>query len=166
MPALSIEAYFDGCCEPRNPGGTAAWGAYIVINKELVWEGSAIIGHGKGMTNNLAEHAGCLAILQWLHDNGLNDGVDDIIIHGDSMLVIKQMSGEWKIQNGMYIKTARQSRELLKQFVKQPRFKWVPREQNESADRLAKSHMTLDYRLQSSPICLIPVAFAVVAFLT
>ena len=32
------KAYFDGSCGPRNPGGTAAYGAVIFRQQERIWK--------------------------------------------------------------------------------------------------------------------------------
>lgn len=37
-----IEAFFDGCCEPVNPGGTAAYGAVILKDGKKIWEASEL----------------------------------------------------------------------------------------------------------------------------
>jgi ribonuclease HI len=62
-----IEAWFDGCCEPINPGGMASYGAFVKIGSETVWECSEIYipvaGREKETLNNLAEYSGLIAIL-------------------------------------------------------------------------------------------------------
>jgi len=37
-----ISCFFDGCCEPVNPGGTASYGAVIFIAGKRVWECSEL----------------------------------------------------------------------------------------------------------------------------
>ena len=53
-------AYFDGTCQP-NPGGTAAYGAVIYKDDELVCECPGIYrpepGHERETSSNLAELA-------------------------------------------------------------------------------------------------------------
>lgn len=136
-----IEAWFDGSCGPNNPGGTAAFGAFAKLGAEVVWEKSVVIGSGHGMTNNLAEHAGCLAILEWLIEFG--GGRTRAVIFGDSKLVIEQIGGRWKIRRGSYVEMALRSRSVLTKFVVKPRFVWIPREQNKIADALSKAHLEM-----------------------
>ena len=66
-PAMKIVAYFDGACEPINPGGYAAFGAVIFIDGVRIWESSKLfvpqIGREEETSNNVAEYAGFIAIL-------------------------------------------------------------------------------------------------------
>jgi ribonuclease HI len=66
-PAMKIVAYFDGACEPINPGGYAAFGAVIFIDGVQVWKSSTLFVPQKGReeetSNNVAEYAGFIAIL-------------------------------------------------------------------------------------------------------
>ncbi len=134
-----IEAYFDGCCEPVNPGGTAAYGAVIFINGVKVWQGSQIFLPASGQTsNNIAEYSGFKAILEYLLTNGLNN--EPIEIRGDSNLVIQQMFGSWRIKQGIYVPLALECRSLLEKFS-QIKGRWIPREENTFADELSKKRL-------------------------
>jgi len=130
-----IECFFDGCCEPINPGGTAAYGVVIYKNGEKIWEDSKIVGSGKGISNNVAEYAGFKAILKYLLDHELNKS--QIIAYGDSMMVVKQMAGAWRIKAGAYVELALECQDMLRHF---PYLvgKWIPREKNYLADELSK----------------------------
>jgi len=128
-------AYFDGACEPINPGGTASYGAVIYEDDEKVWECSEIYGTGKLMSNNVAEYAALIAVLEWFIEHDLC--ALEIIVRGDSKLVIEQMFGSWKIKSGLYTELAHKARELLTKFAK-IQGEWIPRDRNEVADRLSK----------------------------
>jgi ribonuclease HI len=149
-----IECFFDGCCEPINPGGTAAYGVVIFQEygrpntRSLIFNESKIFrpikGREKETSNNVAEYSGFEAILRFLLENKLNE--EAIIVHGDSRLVICQMfvacgyRKRWRILGGLYTPIALRCRELLKQF---PRIKgeWIPREENNLADELSKAEL-------------------------
>jgi ribonuclease HI len=137
-----IKAFFDGCCEPVNPGGIASYGAVIFIDDVRVWECSEIFypekGKEKETSNNVAEYLGFLAILQYLLDNNLHK--EYIIIHGDSKLVIEQMKGEWRMVKGFYKTHALKAKELFKQF-KKTKLEWIPRDKNDIADELSKAEL-------------------------
>src|SRR6185437_8524734 len=94
-----IKAYFDGCCEPVNPGGTASFGAVVFISDKRAWECSKIFyptkGKEKETSNNVAEYCGFISILEYLLENQLHN--ENIEIFGDSKLVIEQMKGKWKM---------------------------------------------------------------------
>ena len=60
---LLIEAWFDGVCEPINPGGHAAYGAMMRRNGKIFWQVARHVGRGSKMSNNVAEYSAVLAIL-------------------------------------------------------------------------------------------------------
>ena len=111
-----IRCFFDGACEPTNPGGTASYGAVILRNEEVIHEASEIFFPQKGReretSNNVAEYSGFRHILKWLIAQGLNGQC--IEIRGDSNLVIQQMFGSWRIKQGFYVPIAKECRDLLK----------------------------------------------------
>jgi len=53
-----IKAYFDGCCEPVNPGGTASYGVAIFRDNKLIWKDSKLFkpipGKEKETSNNVS----------------------------------------------------------------------------------------------------------------
>lgn len=136
-----IRCFFDGACEPVNPGGVASFGAVIFKDGKKIWESSDIMfpeDEGRRITtsNNVAEYKGLQAILVRLHFLGAFN--EEIIIMGDSKLVIKQMRGEWRIRQGIYVPFAKECRNLLQRF-KRVKFQWIPREENGLADNLSKA---------------------------
>lgn len=155
-----IRCFFDGCCEPINPGGTASYGVVIVKESGLasfsvLREASEIFypqkGREKQTSNNLAEYSGFRHILQWLIEQGLNGHC--IEIRGDSNLVIQQMFGSWRIKQGFYVPIALECHELLKKFPN-IRGKWIPREENSLADKLSKAELLkagVKFRIQPEP---------------
>jgi ribonuclease HI len=134
-------AYFDGACEPINPGGTASYGAVILKENERVWECSELYqppaGKERETSHNLAEYSGFIAILRWFAESALFDA--EILIRGDSKMVIEQMFGTWKINQGKkYTDVGLQARELLQGFSN-IRGEWIPRATNGLADELSKA---------------------------
>jgi ribonuclease HI len=128
-----ITIYFDGLCYPKNPGGVAAYGYLVYRDEELLWKGFGGVGQGRGMTNNVAEYEGLKAAALWLVDEGIED---KIVIKGDSELVIKQMKGQYKVSSSTSKKYVPEIRKLLE--GKDVVFAWVPREENEEADKLSR----------------------------
>ncbi len=128
-----ITIYFDGLCYPKNPGGVAAYGYLVYRDEELLWKGFGGVGQGRGMTNNVAEYEGLKAAAQWLVDEGIED---KIVIKGDSELVIKQMKGQYKVSSATSKKYVPEIKKLLE--GKDVSLAWVPREENEEADRLSR----------------------------
>lgn len=147
-----FEAWFDGCCEPINPGGTASYGAVIFENGQRVWDCSKIFypvkGRERETSNNVAEYAGFIAILDWFIENGKTS--EAILVHGDSKLVIEQCFGTWRIKRGHYVPLAHEAKEKIKGF-RQLVGKWIPRDQNEIADELSKAELVkagVEFRIQ------------------
>lgn len=137
---MKIICHFDGSCEPFNPGGRMGIGVSINIdgNKH---DYSESFPEADDNSNNVAEYSALSYILYYLEKENITEA--DVTIIGDSMLVIQQMSGRWKIKNGMYAQSARQCRDKLVELADnypelKISFKWVRREENEYADTLSK----------------------------
>ncbi len=137
-----IQAYFDGSCGPVNPGGTAAFGAVVYKDGQRVWECSQIFqplpGEEQLTSNNVAEYCGLLALLNYFLENKMRE--EQIVVRGDSNLVIQQMNGRWKIKKGFYLPVALEAQRKVKDFSN-IHFEWIPREQNELADELSKQEL-------------------------
>ncbi len=130
-----ISAWFDGACEPRNPGGHASWGIVVEINGEVTVERSDYVGFGPSMSNNVAEYCGCIAALE---EVAKLEG--RALLLGDSQFVVYQMSGRWKARGGLYLPYFERAQKLLQSIGKnRVEFRWVPRLQNERADQLSKA---------------------------
>ena len=134
---VEINCWYDGACEPFNPGGNGSYGAIIKINNYAIFKESAFIGRGISISSNVAEYAGALAILKKLISLGLNRKF--ITIHGDNRMSILQMSGQWKSKKGLYRQNYLEAIDLIKSFPS-IKFKWIPREDNIEADALSKSY--------------------------
>lgn len=130
-----IEAFFDGLCEPKNPGGVATFGFVVFRNGKRLHEGSglAAVPYSEGATNNVAEYTGVLKTLEWLLEQGLEK--EKVVVRGDSELVIKQLKGEYKVKSPLLAPLYRKTRELSLRFGAL-RFEHVPREENREADKL------------------------------
>jgi len=128
-----ITVHFDGLCHPRNPGGVAAYGYLIRRDGELIHQGLGVVGEGEGMTNNVAEYEALKAAAQWLKDSGIEDRVT---VKGDSLLVIKQMKGEWKVRSATSRRYLPEIRTLL--TGRDVSFVWINREENQEADELSR----------------------------
>jgi len=85
------------------------------------------------MTNNVAEYEALLAAARWLVDEGIEE---EIVIKGDSELVIKQMRGEYRVSSATSKKYVPEIKSLLQ--GKDVSFSWVPREENQEADLLSR----------------------------
>ena len=152
MENSNIECFWDGCCEPINPGGTAAYGAVVFRDGKRTWETSKVFkpqpGHERETSNNVAEYLGFIAMLEYLISR--NWQREAIRVSGDSRLVIEQMFGRWRIKQGFYVQHAHKARNLLRHFTNIVG-RWIPRDDNDIADELSKRELKragVEFKLQ------------------
>lgn len=111
-----------------NPGPA---GAGLVIKDE---NGNVLLEHGQYLgetTNNVAEYSALIEALKF----SKSLGGTDLHISMDSELIVKQMSGEYKIKQPHLQELATNVRGLLAEF-NSFEFKHILREYNKEADRM------------------------------
>lgn len=119
--------YTDGGA--RGNPGPAGFGALLFNeNGELI---DFTGGYGEHATNNFAEYSALLLGLKLAQKKG----VTDLECRLDSELVVKQIKGEYKIKDGNIKNFYKKINDLLKNF-NTIRFKHIPREENQHADRM------------------------------
>ena len=132
--------YFDGAVEPKNPGGHVGYGFYIEDRDgNIVADGSFYEEEDEHNTNNYAEHMGALEGMLKLKEiiKKRNSKKLSVKICGDSMLVIKQLIGKWRIKQGYYVGAATKGYQVareLEELTENVFFNWIPRELNFLAD--------------------------------
>ena len=127
-----ITAYFDGGA--RGNPGPAGYGVFIVDDEgKPIAELSGAIGIA---TNNVAEYNGLIAALEW----AVERGVSALHVRGDSLLLIEQMRGNYKVKNEG-LKPLHMKARMLVMQIGNVSFEHVPREQNKDADRLSNAGM-------------------------
>jgi ribonuclease HI len=119
---------FDGCSK-GNPGLAGA-GAVIYNNDVEVWSHYEFVG--EKATNNIAEYHGLLIGLK----EAVNKNIQNLKIEGDSLLVIKQMKGEYKVNSENLIELYKEAKNLDKQ-IKFVSYEHILRNKNKRADKLA-----------------------------
>ena len=119
---------FDGCSK-GNPGLAGA-GAVIYINNEEVWTGSSFVGTNS--TNNEAEYAGLILGLE----KALEMNIKNLLINGDSQLVIHQMTGKYNCNSPNLIPLFQTAKKLEQKF-ENIKYEHLLRNLNHRADELA-----------------------------
>jgi len=130
-------AYFDGACEPVNPGGWGGWGfvIYDPTGAKLT-DGYGVMRPRPGISNNVAEYAGAGAAVKRYRELGRPG---PLVILGDSQLVVMQMRGIWRTRESkLYYPVYERLQALLNTCSFHPQWYWVPRDQNATADELSK----------------------------
>jgi ribonuclease HI len=126
---MKLTIHFDGGCHP-NPG---RMGIGVVIQDEdgktLKEVSEALDGVG---TNNVAEYS---AIIRGMEE-AKRLGASDIVIMGDSNLVIQQVLGRFRVKEPRLRPLYERVAKLAADFDSVD-MKWIPREQNTRADALS-----------------------------
>lgn len=127
-----ITAYFDGGA--RSNPGPGGYGVYIVDDAgNVLAELSGSLGT---TTNNIAEYNGLIVALQWAVDHDLTQ----LAVKGDSLLIIEQMRGNYKVKNEG-LKPLHMKARMLVMQIGNVSFEHVRREHNKEADRLSNVGM-------------------------
>ncbi len=124
---MSCVLFFDGACR-GNPGPMAV-GAVLYENGKKVKEISKRLGMG---TNNIAEWKALIEGLRLAKAHGCKE----LEVRGDSQLIIKQITGEYKVRSGNLLPLYNEATRLCNNFEKL-KFKWVTREENVYTDTLS-----------------------------
>jgi ribonuclease HI len=134
---MKLVGFFDGSCFP-NPHGLAGYGFVVYQDDIRIHEGRATIGRGYGMTNNVAEAAGLCALLDYLLSEQLDESFE-VLIKGDSQVVLNVVTGQKKQPKGFFVEQALKAREKFAELQKVTSvdLEWIPREMNGEADTLA-----------------------------
>jgi probable phosphoglycerate mutase len=127
-----IVAYIDGGA--RGNPGPAGYGVRIERpDGKLIEELAGSIGIA---TNNVAEYRGLLAALEW----ALARGHRDVRVRSDSLLLVQQMRGRYRVRNAGLQPLHARARVLADQ-IGHVAFEHVGRDRNAHADRLANAAM-------------------------
>ncbi|MCK9876022.1 bifunctional RNase H/acid phosphatase [Frankia sp. Ag45/Mut15] len=124
----------------RGNPGPAGYGAVVrdAASGRVIAERAASIGRA---TNNVAEYSGLIAGLRAAADlTAPSTGSVTVEVRMDSKLVVEQMSGRWKIKHPSMRPLAEEAAGLARDFAA-VRYRWIPRERNGDADRLANEAM-------------------------
>jgi ribonuclease H / adenosylcobalamin/alpha-ribazole phosphatase len=124
---VSVKLFTDGGA--RGNPGPAAYG-YVLEAPD----GSVLAAHGEKIgiaTNNVAEYSALIAGLE----KAIELALPVVEVVSDSQLMVKQMTGEYKVKNealrDLWVDAARLARK-----IPSVSYTWVRREHNELADRL------------------------------
>jgi ribonuclease HI len=113
----------------RGNPGPAAFG-YVLETED----GTVLAAHGETIgvaTNNVAEYRALVAGLQ----KALDLAVDEVDVVSDSELLVRQMTGQYKVKNEALRKLSLEAASLARR-LRRVTYRSVRREHNELADRL------------------------------
>jgi ribonuclease HI len=113
----------------RGNPGPAAYGYVLEAD-----DGTVLAAHGETIgvaTNNVAEYRALIAGLQ----KAVELALDDVEVVSDSELLVKQMTGEYRVKNETLRELSLEAARLARKLGN-VRYRAVRREHNELADRL------------------------------
>ena len=128
MYTNKYEMYFDGCSK-GNPG---AGGAGAVIYQDGVEISEQCVYVGSNVTNNYSEYTGIKIGLERAQELGIKH----LTVYGDSLLVVKQMAGLYKVKSPNLLEIYVRCKEMASRFEK-IEFIHVYRDKNKRADGLS-----------------------------
>lgn len=133
MDACGWRGWFDGSALP-NPGRLGIGGMLAGPSGEIV-EISAAAGHGD---SSAAEYLALIAVLE----AALAEAAEDIVIYGDSRVVIDDLNAPEGAGIRSLAHHAARARELIAQ-IGTVRIQWIPRARNVRADALSREALGL-----------------------
>lgn len=130
MNRNKLKIFCDGGAR-GNPGSSAS--AFAVFKDDkIIHKDARYLGE---KTNNYSEHMAVCLALNWLVNSDQSD-VLSVDFFLDSELVVKQLSGEYKIKSANLKPLALKSKRLEREFSGKVNYHFVPREKNKVADAL------------------------------
>ncbi len=123
---LPLTIHIDGAA--RGNPGPAAFAYVIYHDGEELLDGGGVIGT---TTNNVAEYTALIEALK----KAAELKATEVLIRSDSELLVKQMTGQYRVKNANLLPLHREASRLARPFGS-VRYSHVPREENRRADRL------------------------------
>lgn len=134
---MRFTIYADGGSR-GNPGPSGSGAIIRNESGETVATVSEFLGTA---TNNVAEYTAVLRGLEKLSEMLESKVAEaDVAVFMDSMLVVRQMRGEWKLKNEGLKVLAAQTKDVAQRF-RSISYEHVYRDKNADADRLANEAM-------------------------
>lgn len=124
----TLHIHVDGAS--RGNPGEAGFGVHVSAPDGRTI--AQLYGHLGRATNNVAEYQGLLHALRW----AVARGAKAVEVFSDSELLVRQMTGRYRVKNPGLQPLHREAEALAGRFTHM-RIRHVPREENREADALA-----------------------------
>lgn len=143
-----IEVYFDGLCQPINPGGISCYAFIVKSDGMTIYSEYGVAGEpfSENSTNNVAEYTALAKALQWLLAN--NYSSQKVEVKTDSQLVVNQLTGDYKVKARRIMSLYKEVL-FLKNKFQDIQIKWISRDKNREADKL--TNIAYNKALQENP---------------
>lgn len=131
----NLSVYTDGGSR-GNPGPSAVGVIIKNQDEEIIFKSGKYIGE---TTNNVAEYTAVITALEWLVENNTSDQIN---FYSDSLLIVNQLKGIYRIKDKKLIALSIRVKGLEKIISSKIIFHYLVRENNKLADALVNK--TLD----------------------
>lgn len=138
---MILKLYFDG----GNAQKIGVWAVVAVAEQTVVAKLTGLVEYRQPQTNNMAEWSALYHAI--LYGFTQQDYYDQLVILGDSELVVKQAQGNYAITSPHLKELYEKSKKVLDKLKIPCKIMWVPREENGEADALGRTMRELDKRL-------------------
>lgn len=126
-----IKVYTDATAK-GNPGPSGLGVVILDSSNEIILSHKKFIGKA---TNNQAEYTAILEAIELLKN--LKHNYDFIEFYSDSLLMVSQLTGKYKIKDKYLMRNAMNFWDGINKLGKKYSVTYIPREQNAIADKLA-----------------------------
>lgn len=135
---MKVEIWVDGSCHNLmlNGGSPMGVGLHLVCG-DLVIDHAYYVGLG---TNNIAEWQGLVLGFEEALKLHKIARISELVIYSDSQIIVYQYNGKYAVNNQEFLPFYTKAKQLEKLFGSEVLIKleWIPREQNNIADKLSK----------------------------
>lgn len=139
---MQLNLYFDG----GNEKEIAAWAVVGIVEQTVIAKLTGLCDYRLPQTNNIAEWSALYHAILFAYTE--KDNYDEIVIMGDSELVVKQILGEYVVGKEHLKPFYKKAKAVLDKIEKPCKIQWIPREKNGLADSLGRTLRELDKRLK------------------
>ena len=126
---MTLHAFTDGASR-GNPGES---GIGLLVRDEDGNVVASMNGHIGITTNNVAEYVALLTLLK----RSKSLGCSRLVAHSDSELMVRQVNGQYKVKDQVLRQYYQKIVKILAKAPFEFELKYIPRELNRDADRLA-----------------------------
>ena len=132
-----VQAYVDGACVPKNPGGIPVWGFLLLRDNTPIDTkgGLAAAESSPQATNNVAEYEAFINALKQIKHLGWDQ--DKVVVYTDSLILHHQLKDEWKVGSEL-LPWYKKAKALMNGFPL-IEVRKIARSQNRVAHRAAKA---------------------------
>ena len=141
-----INAFFDGACEPVNPGGLVSVGYHYELNGEDHFGHFISFSGGESATNQVAEYTALGALLVDVLSNQDQVSTEErvLIANGDNQSVVNIFNGRWRA-NAPNLKPIAGLVHMIRYAMLKSGWtvaaNWIPRTENVRADKLSRKSL-------------------------